>query len=156
MKSVLRAIALGLAGPACAQVAAPATAPTVAPTASAVATSAAPTADAATSAADMAKVRAALQQLEAERDNFNFSASDDDAPAVPVGRPTQSEGLSALLMRGAATPADPSGAPADLHRRLPSAGVQLRINDQIKNLTGVDMGPVDVGVGSKLVLRLKY
>lgn len=151
MKAALRSIVLGLAVPACAQVAA--TAPAVPPSAPAAAPAAAPAGD----AESLARVRAALQQLQAESGHFNFSARDDDAPAVPVGRPAQSDGLGALLMRGPVLPADSqTGAPADAHRKPPSAGVQLRINDQIKSLTGVDMGPVDVGVGSKLVFRLKY
>jgi hypothetical protein len=117
----------------------------------------APGAEPAVSAEDLAKVRAALQQLNAERDHINFEPADDDAPVVTAARPVQSGGIASLVTAdGSGAPTDPTSGSSAPHRKRAGADVRIRINDQLKSFAGVDLGPLDVTVGNKIVLSLKY
>ncbi len=96
----------------------------------------------------MAKVRAALQQLEAQKNHFDYAPSDESV-VVP--------GPSAKLpaANDAAPDPVPSGPPLARGRRA-GPGVALPIDGELKAL-GVDTGPVGVGVRDKsVVFSLKF
>ena len=134
MRNLLLAAVLSLAGPACAEEAKPA--------------------PAATGAADMAKLRAVPQQLQAEHDHFDYTPASDSAVVTGYTRalPEKNSGET-----GSAPPPEEGGvAVAGRGRKGAGPQAQILITDKLRDL-GIDTGPVGVGVrGKGIVLSIKY
>lgn len=106
------------------------------------------------SPADMAKLRAVLQQLQAQGQHFDFVPPSDSPVVTGYARALPDKDAPANLE--AARDARETGVPADRRRPVAGEKAQIRITDQLRDL-GLDTGPVDVGFrGKTVVLSIKY
>lgn len=102
----------------------------------------------------MAKLRAVLRQLEAQKDHFDYAPRDESV--VPTYSATKlAPGADTAAAPDAQAPV-PVGPPLARGKRMGVGGAALPIDGELKAL-GVDTGPVGVGVRDKsVVFSLKF